>query len=322
MTGANRLLIGAVWPLLVILNWMRTRAPSIALAPVNVIEIAFLLLPTIYAFVILWRDRIGIFDAVVLIAIYGVYLRQVSGLRNGEQESEEEDEPGLAAALKHLPRAKQYALMAGLTVVAAVVIFFSAEPFAEAIVASGRALHFNEFLLIQWIAPLASEAPAVTVAILFVLSLRPAAGLTTMISDKVNQWTLLVGMLPLAMSVGGGGLLALPLDARQHEEFFLTAAQSLFGIALLLRLRLGLAGASALLLLFFAQVGLALANRADEARTIVTLTWLGWSYMVLTGVVVLFNLNRLGSLGQILFRGRSQSSKRAPDIRTTGPSAG
>lgn len=59
-----------------------------------------------------------------------------------------------------------------------------------------------------------------------------------MISDKINQWTLLVGMLPLAMSVGAGALTSLPLDARQHEEFFLTAAQSLFGVALLLRLRL------------------------------------------------------------------------------------
>ena len=35
--------------------------------------------------------------------------------------------------------------------------------------ASGRRLGIDEFLLIQWLAPLASEAPAVTIAILFVL---------------------------------------------------------------------------------------------------------------------------------------------------------
>lgn len=52
-----------------------------------------------------------------------------------------------------------------------------------------------------------------------------------MVSDKINQWTLLVGMLPLAMSLGAGGLTALPLDARQHEEFLLTAAQSLWSRA-------------------------------------------------------------------------------------------
>ena len=68
-----------------------------------------------------------------------------------------------------------------------------------------------------------------------------------MISDKINQWTLLVGMLPLAMSVGAGVASALPLDARQSEEFFLTAAQSLFGLALLLRLRLSVTSALALI---------------------------------------------------------------------------
>ena len=88
-------------------------------------------------------------------------------------------------------------------------------------------LGVDEFLLIHWLAPLASEAPAISIAILFVLSGRAAAGLTAMISDKINQWTLLVGMLPLAMSFGASSIMALPLDARQHEEFFLTAALSL-----------------------------------------------------------------------------------------------
>ncbi|MGC5340861.1 hypothetical protein ACPXBC_30290, partial [Escherichia coli] len=81
------------------------------------------------------------------------------------------------------------------------------------------------------------------VAVLFVLATRAGNGLTAMISDKINQWTLLVGMLPLAMSVGAGVASALPLDARQSEEFFLTAAQSLFGLALLLRLRLSVTSA-------------------------------------------------------------------------------
>lgn len=47
------------------------------------------------------------------------------------------------------------------------------EPFAEAVVDSCRGLGIDEFLPIQWSSPLAGEAPAVTVAILFVLSRRP-----------------------------------------------------------------------------------------------------------------------------------------------------
>lgn len=298
MTGANRLLVGLAWPLLVLINWWRNRERAVELGPVNSVEIAFLLLPTLYAFVILLRDRIGPVDAIVLIAIFAAYVWRVtalpkSGAQDDEGEDREESEPGLAAIIEELPVRTQWLLMGGLTIVAAAVIFISAEPFAESMVSAGREIGINEFLLIQWLAPLASEAPAVTVAILFVLSARAAAGMTTMISDKINQWTLLVGMLPLAMSVGAGTLVSLPLDARQHEEFFLTAGQSLFGLALLLRLRLHLAGAAALAMLFTVQVALAFTYREDEARTIATLTWLGWAYIVLAAAIAAGNIGRI-----------------------------
>ncbi len=294
MTGANRLLVGLAWPLLVLLNWWRTRERAISLAPVNSVEVAFLLLPTIYAFLILLRDRIGPLDALVLIGIFAAYIWRVSTLPKVEAEDEDEaTEPRLAAAIESLEVRWQWTLMAALTIVAASVIFISAEPFAESMVDAGRVLGIDEFLLIQWLAPLASEAPAVTVAVLFVLSARAAAGMTTMISDKINQWTLLVGMLPLAMSVGAGTLTSLPLDARQHEEFFLTAAQSLFGLSLLLRLRLGVGGALALAVLFSVQVALAFSFRADEARTIATLTALGWGYIALSAVIAAMNARRL-----------------------------
>lgn len=65
--------------------------------------------------------------------------------------------------------------------------------------------------------------------------------------DKINQWTLLVGALPLVYFLGAGAIEAMPLDARQHEEFFLTAAQSVFAVALLLSLRLSLMRALVLL---------------------------------------------------------------------------
>ena len=299
MTGANRLLVGLAWPLLVLINWWRNRERAIALAPVNSVEIGFLLLPTLYAFIILLRNRIGPLDAVVLISMFAAYVWRVTTLpkvaddRAAGNVEQAESEPGLAEAIERLPVRWQWFLMGALTFVAAAVIFVSAEPFAESMVSAGREIGLNEFLLIQWLAPLASEAPAVTVAILFVLSARAAAGMTTMISDKINQWTLLVGMLPLAMSVGAGTLTSLPLDARQHEEFFLTAGQSLFGIALLLRLRLHLAGAAALAVLFAVQLLLAFHYRDDEATTVITLTWLGWAYIALAAAIAAANLKRI-----------------------------
>ncbi|WP_246295175.1 sodium:proton exchanger [Piscinibacter koreensis] len=285
MTGANRLLVGLAWPLMGILHWLRTRQRSIQMASVNVVEIGFLLVASLYAFVIVLKNRIDVFDSAVLVLLFGAYLWMTGRMPKADEALTQDDEPGPAAALSSLSPARQWVWMAGLTFVAAAVILASAEPFAESIVASGRVLGIDEFLLIQWLAPLASESPAVVIAVLFVLSGRAEGGLTTMISDKINQWTLLVGMLPLAMSVGFGGLTALPLDARQHEEFFLTAAQSLFGVALLLRLRFSLLSALALALLFAVQLVIAFIFRTEPSRAIASLTILAWVYLVLAALV-------------------------------------
>ena len=56
-----------------------------------------------------------------------------------------------------------------LFVFAAYAIFASAEPFAESLVHIGRNREVDEFLLVQWVAPLASESPEFLIAILFVV---------------------------------------------------------------------------------------------------------------------------------------------------------
>ena len=292
MTGANRLLVGVAWPLLALLHWIKDRHRAIELTNDNAIEVSFLLLASLYAFVILFKGSITLFDFTMLVAIYGGYVWRVRNVRKSENP-DEEDEPGPAAALNELPLRTQWIVMAGVGLAACGIILWSAAPFAEAMIEAGRALGINEFLLIQWLAPLASEAPAVSIAVLFVLRGRAAGGLITMISDKINQWTLLVGMLPLAMTVGAGGATALPLDARQIEEFFLTASQSLFGVALLMRLRFGLLSATALALLFLVQVSLAYYFRNDEIRTIATLSGLAWVYLALASVLFIWNGRRL-----------------------------
>lgn len=282
MTGANRLLVGLAWPLMVLLHWARSRQRGLELTPVNAVEIAFLLLASIYAFVILLKGSISALDFLMLLAIFAGYLYRVSTLPKADDADGEDEEPGPAAALEKLKPAAQWAWMGGLTLIAFVVIFAAAEPFAESMVGAGQRLGIDEFLLIQWLAPLASEAPAVSIAVLFVLAGRAASGLTAMVSDKINQWTLLVGMLPLAMSLGAGGLVALPLDARQQEEFLLTAAQSVFAIGLLLNLRLTIVSAAVLFGLFAIQIGLAFHFREDEAKTIASLTVLAWIYLGLS----------------------------------------
>ena len=108
-----------------------------------------------------------------------------------------------------------------------------------------------------------------------------------MLSDKTNQWTLLVGMLPLAMSEGAGDWTSLPLDARRHE-FFLTAAQTLFGVAL--RLRFSLLSALGLAALFSVQLVIAFVFRNDAARVIESLAMLDWLYLALAAIIFAFGI--------------------------------
>ena len=287
MTGANRLLVGVGWPLIVLLYWWRSGKRSVELARDNAVEVSYLALGSAYSFVIVLKGQIDWFDFLVLFGLFASYLRRLGQLPKEKDDDEEEEkvEVGPAAVLALLPRQRQFAIIGALAVFAAAVILIEAEPFAESLIGTAEVLGVNKFLLVQWVSPLAGEAPEVVITILFTLSLRPAHALGALISDKVNQWTLLVGTLPLVFSLGAGRLLALPLDARQHEEFFLTAAQSLFAVALLLRLRFSVSSALILLVLFVCQLGIAFVFQHDEPRTIAVLTGFAWLYLGVAAVL-------------------------------------
>lgn len=289
MTGANRLLVGTGWSLIVLLFWWRSGRRGVQLFPQNSAEIVFLALASVYAFVIVLKDRIDVFDTLFLGLIFAAYLWRVGKMSAKDDDEEDETEVGPAAVLETLPKKRQYAAIAALAVFAAFVIIVTAEPFAESLIAGSRVIGINEFLVIQWVAPLAGESPEIIITILFTLALRPTIALGALISDKINQWTLLVGMIPLAYSLGAGTIGSLPLDLRQREEFFLTAAQSLFGLALLLCLRLSLKSAFALLGLFLVQFGLAFYFHNDESRTIVVLTYMAWLYLILATGIFIWN---------------------------------
>ena len=105
----------------------------------------------------------------------------------------------------------------------------------------------------QWVAPLASEAPELLVAGLFAWRLNTNAGARHAVSSKVNQWTLLVGTLPIVFAISSGTLHGLPLDSLQREELFLTAAQSVFAVAVLANRSISVKEACMLFGLFISQ---------------------------------------------------------------------
>src|SRR5262249_14011325 len=212
------------------------------------IELAFLAVATAYSLTLPLKTTITLLDAAVLIGIFVVYT-----IRIASAPAEEPHLVGPARYLGTFSNRPRRAIVGGLFVFAALVILLVAEHFAEALVGTGREFAISEFLLVQWLAPLASEAPELLVAGLYAWRLNTNAGLGTLVSSKVNQWTLLVGTLPIVFAVASGSLQGLPVETRQREELLLTASQSVFAVATWASLSLSLREAGLLLVLFFAQ---------------------------------------------------------------------
>ncbi|WP_433277502.1 sodium:proton exchanger [Pseudonocardia xinjiangensis] len=237
MTGSNRLLLGLGWSVVVIIALAvasrRSGRPvrELVLESGRRVELGFLAIASVVAFIVPLTGQIHLVLGFGLLGLFMFYLWKVS-----RAEAEEPELVGPAARIGGLPGRVRRSLVVGLFVFAAAVILASAEPFAHSLIETGTQLGIDQFLLVQWLAPLASEAPEFIVAILFAVHGKGADAISTLISSKVNQWTLLVGSLPIAYLLGGGSA-ALVLDGRQIEEFLLTAAQTLLGIAALLALR-------------------------------------------------------------------------------------
>ena len=234
MTGANRLLIGLAWPMIFLIFWIRTRSKVMTVERPNSLGIIFLGAATLYSFSIPIRGHLSLIDTAVMFTIFAAYIL----ISSRSPPREVEKFVGPAAAIGALPKLARRLTILGIFAYAAVVIFAAAEPFAEGLVNTGANLGIEEFILVQWVAPLASESPEFLLAGLLASRGRHGAAMTILIASKVNQWTLLIGSLPLAFSISGGTLAPLEFDARQAEEVFLTAAQSLFAVAILMNLRL------------------------------------------------------------------------------------
>jgi cation:H+ antiporter len=249
MTGANRLLIGVGWAAVVLTYWFKSGKRAVELEPGHKIEIFYLGLATVYSFIIPLKGRLDLVDAAVLIIIFAFYMRAAAKAAHVETELE-----GPPQMIDNWGEGARRLVTMGFFLLSGFTIFVAAEPFAEGLLASGREFGIEEFILVQWLAPLASESPEFIVAILFALKSQPGTSMGALLSSKVNQWTLLVGMLPVVYCVSAGDWDGMQMDSRQVEEMFLTSAQSLFAVAILANLSFSLFEALVIFLLFSTQL--------------------------------------------------------------------
>jgi cation:H+ antiporter len=310
MTGANRILVGVGWALVVLLAAIRLRTSAgrsgeigdggtahreghstrVTLQRTDSVPLMFLLLATVYSLTLPLRVSITFVDLVVLVGIFVAY-----SIRVARAPAEEPDLIGPSAWIGEQSATPRRAWYIGLFVLAAAIIIACAEHFADSLVETGTELGISQFFLVQWLAPLASEAPELLVAGLYAWRLKTTDALATLVSSKVNQWSLLVGTLPLVFALAAGSLNGLPIDVDQREELLLTAAQSLFAVALLVTLSISVKGALALLGLFVAQFLLAALLPAALQET--ELLILSAVYVVLA--VVLFVRQRKALVGLV-----------------------
>lgn len=312
MTGANRLLIGLGWATVVIAFWLKTKARVVVLGKDQKVEVAALGIATLYSFVIPLKGMISVVDAFFLLLLFSAYM--IAASRAHVVEPELEGPPEMIA---HFAKGVRRTMTLVLFAYSGLTIFSAAEPFAEGLLAAGRTLGIEEFILVQWLAPLASESPEFIIAVLFALRGNPQASMRTLVSSKVNQWTLLIGMLPLAYSVSHGQVAPMHLDARQVEEILLTAAQSLFAVVIIASFTFSLAEAVVLLVLFGSQLFFV----STEVRYLYSVV-----YIVLAlGLALINRRNRVSLLSQVPLGVRRslrprglRNEKRRPSRRAAG----
>jgi cation:H+ antiporter len=278
MTGGNQLLIGLGWPMVILIGTWRVRragaSPEMAegttpqeihLSRSQNVDIAYLTIASLYGLSLFLKDTLSPFDAVVLVGLYVLYLRRLSGAPPSPPHL-----VGPSAYVASLPKRTRRIINYVMFAFAAAVILLVAEEFAHAIVELGEAIGVSNFLLVKWIAPTASEAPELLVATLFAWRLAARTGMGALISSKVNQWTLLVGTLPIVFSIFAGMIHGLPLDAQQRVELFVTAAQSVFAVGIVASRSVSRTEAWVMLGLFVAQLaesGLAELGHLSESQS-------------------------------------------------------
>jgi cation:H+ antiporter len=264
MTGANRILIGIGWAGIALFTVYRAGSgddPAVAdrdgfLADAVTLdrdiglEIVFLFLATLWAFLVPLGGGIDILDMAFLV---GLYIAYIAVVLKGDVDPDEAH-VGVPAYLQRFPKPYRAATVIGLFAYSGLMIFTAVEPFAHGLEQLGQNIGIPSFFMIQWIAPLASESPELIVVVYLVNKARSTAGFNALISSKLNQWTLLIGTLVVVYSIALGQYGALPFDQKQSGEIWLTAAQSFFAISLLVNFEISVREAIVLLVLFLTQV--------------------------------------------------------------------
>jgi cation:H+ antiporter len=291
LTGALRLLTGLAWPMIyataAVMHRRRTghHLRSIHLSPHHSVEVIGLLFPLLYAVAIWYKASLHVYDAIVLVALYAAYLWLLSKLPPEEREGIEELET-IPRSIVLAPRRWRMLAIAGCFFAGGLLIYFTAEPFLGSLVAIAGAIGIPTFIVIQWLAPVISEFPELASTFYFARQEKNAStAIMNIASSNINQWTLLMAMLPVVFSLSRGTVSSFSLDAEQRLELLLTIGQSFVAMIFLVNMRIEWWEALAMFLLFAAQFVLP-ALFGDQVKVWITAAFFIWTASVVLEIVL------------------------------------
>jgi len=290
LTGAIRLLLGLGWPMIYFVfavagrKSASARLPAIQLEREHALEIVGLVPPLLYFGVILLKQSFSWVDAVVLLALYVSYLWLL--FRNAPRGAEHvADAPAVSRWAYRQPGWRRPLAITALLGGGGALLYVTAHPFLESMLAVAGLVGVSQFVLVQWVAPFLSEFPEKVSAFYWARRVTHAPmALMNLVSSNINQWTVLAAMIPLVYGYSSlrhhGVWLDFRFDGPQRLEILLTLLQSGLAMMVLANMEFDWRDATVLFVLWlvqFLQPGL---------REVVAIAYGVWMVILATEFVV------------------------------------
>jgi cation:H+ antiporter len=292
-----------------------SRLKHVVLEREHAVQVVFLLLCIGYFFIVWARKQISLVDTIILACIYFGYLYFLKKIPPQDEEKLE-DADRIPRFILAQRRPVRNSLIGGLFLLGGVLLYFAAPPFLGSLKALAAGLGISTFVFVQWVAPFLSEFPEKVSAFNWARRVTSAPmALMNMVSSNINQWTMLVAMIPIAYAISLGHLSSIEFDDHQRLEILLTLGQSLLGALLLANMRFSWWEAALLFSLwgiqfvmsgfeaplYSADAGNALASdasrwfgvgvaqielAASRAKEVVTLLYFLWSAVLIAVAII------------------------------------
>ena len=248
VTGANRLLSGLGWPFIMLINLYK-KDDQIDILNNNKLELLIIGVGLSCMVLTSILNFQPLLISALLICVYLFYLYISS-----KKESEEAEFVGISEYITNFRKPARISINVSLITFSAISIFIVSHPFVESLIHVGEKFGIDEYYLIQWLAPLASESPEILIAGLFAFRNKSIESIAIILSSQANQMSLLIGSMGWIFAFATNKFVSFPVNDTQSIEFLLTAAFALIQIAIIYKSKFNKTIIISLMLLFFSQL--------------------------------------------------------------------